>query len=113
VLAAAVLIVRRRWPLATLAVATFCTSVYLVFGYAYRPILVLFMIAVYSAARHALPAMSAVYSLAALVLMLVHLLTSARAFGMLGDPCRGVGGRPVRLGVHSAYPAGGGRPGKG
>lgn len=84
VLAAAVLVVRRRWPLATLAVTTVATSVYLMLGYAYGPILLLFMIAVYTAARHARLARSMPSSLAALVLMLVHLLTSARAFGLLG-----------------------------
>jgi signal transduction histidine kinase len=84
VTAAVVLAVRRRWPLATLAVVTVCTSVYLILGYAYGPILLSFMMAVYTAARHAPLARSVPCSLVALVLMLIHLLTSVRALGFHG-----------------------------
>jgi signal transduction histidine kinase len=82
VTAAAVLAVHRRWPLAVLAVVTICTSVYLVLGYTYGPILLSFMFAVYLAARHAPLDRAVPYSLAALVLMLVHLLVHGHQLGL-------------------------------
>jgi signal transduction histidine kinase len=84
VTAAVILAVRRRWPLAMLAVVTVCTSAYLILGYAYGPILLSFMIAVYTAARHAPLDRAVPYSLAALVLLLIHLLTPGTALGFLG-----------------------------
>ena len=84
VTAAVVLAVRRRWPLAVLAVVTVCASVYLILGYAYGPVLISFMIAVYTAARHAPLNRAVPYALAALVLMLIHLLTSVTPLGLLG-----------------------------
>ena len=84
VTAAVVLAVRRRWPLAVLAVVTVCTSVYLVLGYAYGPILVAFMLAVYTAARHAPLDRAVAYSLAALAVMLTHLLAHGHGLGFLG-----------------------------
>lgn len=82
---AVVLAVRRRWPLPVLAVVTVCTSVYLMRGYAYGPILVCFMISVYSAARHAPSARSAPYSLTALMpLLVIHLFARDAGLGLYG-----------------------------
>jgi signal transduction histidine kinase len=82
---AVVLSVRRRWPLPVLAVVTVCTSVYLMLGYAYGPILVCFMISVYSAARHTPPARSAPYSLTALMpLLVIHLFARDAGLGVYG-----------------------------
>jgi signal transduction histidine kinase len=84
VTAAVILAVRRRWPLAVLAVVTVCTSVYLVLGYDYGPILVLFMFAVYTVARHAPLNRAAPYSLAALAMMQTHLLVHGHGLGLVG-----------------------------
>jgi signal transduction histidine kinase len=84
VTAAVLLAVRRRWPLAVLAVVTVCTSVYLVLGYNYGPILVMFMFAVYTAARHAPLNRAAPYSLAALAMMQTHLLVHGHGLGLVG-----------------------------
>jgi signal transduction histidine kinase len=46
--ASAVLAVRRRWPVGTLAVSTAAITVYLIRGYAYGPVLIVFSIAVYT-----------------------------------------------------------------
>jgi signal transduction histidine kinase len=48
--AALALLVRRRAPVATLSVVTVATSTYLLIGYPYGPILVTFMVAVYTVA---------------------------------------------------------------
>jgi signal transduction histidine kinase len=74
-----VLVVRRRWPLVTLAVAAVLTSAYLVLGYVYGPILVSFLVAVYTVARHRPLATSAPASLAALMVLLSHLFTNNAA----------------------------------
>ncbi|MCP2329590.1 signal transduction histidine kinase [Hamadaea flava] len=82
--AAAMLALRRRWPLQVLAAVSICTCAYLIIGYAYGPILITFMIAAYTAARHAPPVRSAPVCLAALLLLLVHLFIRDTALGMLG-----------------------------
>jgi signal transduction histidine kinase len=80
-----VLAVRRRWPLVTLAVATVLTSAYLILGYSYGPILLSFLVAVYTVARHLPFARSVPASLAALVLLLSHLFTNDAALpGLIG-----------------------------
>ena len=85
VVVAALVLAGRRWrPLPVLAVVTVCTTAYLLFGYPYGPILGSLMIAVYSAARHAPPARSAAYSLAALALLLIHLFTTRTTLGAGG-----------------------------
>jgi signal transduction histidine kinase len=85
VAAALALAVRRRWPLVTLAAAALCTSAYLILGYPYGPILIVFMLAGYSATRHARPRRAVWYTTAAaLALTLIHLLTSDRQLGGLG-----------------------------
>lgn len=84
VTAAVVLAVRRRWPLAVLAVVGVCTSAYLILGYAYGPVLVSFMFAVYTAARHTPLDRAVPYSLAALAMMLTHLLVHSHRLGLFG-----------------------------
>ncbi|MGC5306934.1 sensor histidine kinase [Micromonospora zamorensis] len=74
--AALALLFRRRAPIATLAVVTVATSTYLVFGYPYGPILVAFLIAVYTVAVR-LPVRPAALALgAAFVLLLAHVFWS-------------------------------------
>ncbi len=51
VIAALALVPRRIWPLVTLAVATAATSLYLVLGYPYGPILISLVVAVFAVAR--------------------------------------------------------------
>lgn len=68
----------------SLAVAALCTGTYLVAGYPYGPVIGVFMIAVYSAARYAPPRHAALASTAALLIVLVHLLVSERGLGWLG-----------------------------
>ncbi|WP_203858398.1 sensor histidine kinase [Plantactinospora mayteni] len=76
--AALALVVRRRWPLVTLALSTVAVTAYLVAGYPYGPILVSFFVAVYTVARH-LPIRRAVLGCApALALLLVHVFVSLR-----------------------------------
>lgn len=84
VTATVVLAVRRRWPPAVLAVVTVCTCVYLILGYAYGPILIAFMLAVYTAARHAPLDRAVPYALAALALMPAHLLVHDHGLGFVG-----------------------------
>jgi signal transduction histidine kinase len=84
-----VLAVRRRWPTAVLAAVTACVSVYLVLGYPYGPILLVFMIALYGAARHAGWDRAAPVALAALLALLLHLvgplgIFPGRSLGLLG-----------------------------
>lgn len=52
VIAAASLLLRRRRPIITLAVVTASVMTYLSLGYPYGPVLVTFVLAVYSVARH-------------------------------------------------------------
>jgi signal transduction histidine kinase len=85
VLTALVLVVRRRWPLVTLAAATVLTSAYLILGYPYGPILFSFLVAVYTVACHLPLSRSAPASLAALAILLTHLLTNRTPLpGFLG-----------------------------
>ena len=84
VIAALSLSARRSRPLVTLMTAAVCTGGYLALGYAYGPIILVLMIAVYSAARHAPLRAAAWCAAATLMLLLAHLLTSDRALGWLG-----------------------------
>ncbi|GIH11130.1 two-component sensor histidine kinase [Rhizocola hellebori] len=74
VVAALSLSVRRLWPLVTLTVVTLATSTYLALGYPYGPILLSFLVAVYTVARHLPLRRAAIASGAALLVLLVHLL---------------------------------------
>jgi signal transduction histidine kinase len=84
VTAALVLAVRRMRPAAMFAVAAGCTAAYVLLGYAYGPILAVFMIAVYTLARHVPPATAGPYALAALLALLPHLLVRDRGLGLSG-----------------------------
>jgi signal transduction histidine kinase len=83
VVAALSLACRRIWPLVTLAVVTLATSTYLVLGYAYGPILLSFLIAVYTTARHLPLRRAALASGGALLVLMAHLLTG-NGLGLLG-----------------------------
>jgi signal transduction histidine kinase len=82
---ALVLSVRRTWPLPVLAVATVLTSAYLVIGYPYGPVLLSFLVAVYTVARHEPVARSVPAAVVALLVLLLHLFTNDAALpGLLG-----------------------------
>ncbi|MEV4659628.1 sensor histidine kinase [Micromonospora sp. NPDC049301] len=74
--AALALLARRRAPVATLAVVTVATSTYLVLGYPYGPILLTFLIAVYTVAARLPVRPAALATGAAFVLMLTHVFWS-------------------------------------
>ena len=74
VIAALAVAVRRVWPVVTLAVVTVCTSVYLVMGYPYGPILLSLLVAVYTVARYLPIRRAAVVSAVALVILLLHVV---------------------------------------
>ena len=83
--AALILVVRRRWPLVTLAVATVLASAYLLLSFPYGPILFSFFVAVYTVARHQPLNRAAPAAGAALAILLAHLLTNDDAIpGVLG-----------------------------
>ncbi|HZC72582.1 MAG TPA: histidine kinase [Jatrophihabitans sp.] len=77
--AALALSVRRRWTLSALAVTTGATTLYLLLGYSYGPIMVSLFIAVYSLARFCPPRRSAPVAAVALGVLLTHLITNAQA----------------------------------
>jgi signal transduction histidine kinase len=70
---ALVLAVRRRWPLVTLGVTTVLTATYLAFNYVYGPILVFFVISVYTVARYRPFARSVPAALASLAILSLHI----------------------------------------
>lgn len=79
------LVWRRRAPLWVLAVTTALTTTYLLLGYPYGPILVMFAIAVYTVARYLQWRTAALASALALGVLLVHLFTNSAALpGLLG-----------------------------
>ena len=78
------LALRRTRPLVALAVAAVGTFTYLILGYAYGPVLLAFMLAVYSATRYAALRPALWLLAASLVLMVLHLPTSDRSLGWLG-----------------------------
>jgi signal transduction histidine kinase len=82
--AALALAVRRRWPLATLAVVTAATTAYLVLGYPYGPILFAFLVAVYTVAAYLPLRTGAVAGGVALAVLLVHVVVGVRPPGLLG-----------------------------
>ncbi|MET8120750.1 sensor histidine kinase [Micromonospora sp. NPDC005189] len=76
VVAALALLARRRAPVATLAVVTVATSTYLVSGHPYGPILLTFLVAVYTVAVR-LPVRPAALSTGgAFVVLLAHVFVS-------------------------------------
>ena len=70
--AASALAVRRRWPVATLAVVTAATTVYLFGDYPYGPILLCFSVAVYTVAAGLELRQAAIFAGAALVAVSLH-----------------------------------------
>jgi signal transduction histidine kinase len=76
VVAALALAVRRRWPIVAMAGSAAATTVYLLLGYAYGPILVSLFIAVYTVARYCPPRRSAIAAAVVLVALLTHLITT-------------------------------------
>ena len=84
VVAALVLAVRRRWPLATLAAVTAAGTAYLVLGYPYGPILLSFFVAVYTVAAYLPLRTAAVAGGVALVALLAHVVVGVRSPGLLG-----------------------------
>jgi signal transduction histidine kinase len=78
-LAGAALVVRRRWPLAVLAVATAATVAYLVLDYAYGPIVFTFAVAVYTVARHSRLAWAVPAAVVAEVAFLAHIPFNSEA----------------------------------
>jgi signal transduction histidine kinase len=77
VIAALALVLRRIWPLATLAVVAAAASLYLVLGYPYGPILVSLVVAVFTVAQRLPLRWSAVASGIATVGLMMH--------GFIGD----------------------------
>ncbi len=84
VVTAAVLGVRRRLPLTTLAVATAATAGYLIAGYPYGPILVAFFVAVYTVAVHIELRRAAVAAGVALVALVSHVVVHGSPLGVYG-----------------------------
>jgi signal transduction histidine kinase len=72
VAAAVVLVVRREWPLPTLAASTAVTSAYLIMGNPYGPILISFAITVYTVANRLPTRQSAVAAALAAPILLLH-----------------------------------------
>jgi signal transduction histidine kinase len=82
--AAAVIALRGRWPLLTLAVATVLTSAYLYWGYPYGPVLLSLSVAVYSVARSRSARTAALAAAVSVAWLLVHVIVGRGvAAGML------------------------------
>jgi signal transduction histidine kinase len=79
-----VLVARRRWPVATLVVAAVATSAYLVAGYSYGVILIVFAVAVYTVARRVALPRSAAAAALSLVVLLAHTLIGDSPVGADG-----------------------------
>ncbi|WP_203771575.1 sensor histidine kinase, partial [Paractinoplanes deccanensis] len=77
IVAAGVTAARRRLPGPALAVASVCTSAWLVAGFPYGPILLSFAVCVYSAGRHLALRRAALWAAAALAILLVHTFTGS------------------------------------
>ncbi|MEU8373495.1 sensor histidine kinase [Micromonospora sp. NPDC048894] len=81
VVAALVVAVRRRWPAATLAVAAAATTGYLVLGQPYGPILLSFLVAVYTVAAHRPVRVAATAGAVVLAALLVQVFVGVRPLG--------------------------------
>ncbi|MFE9956954.1 sensor histidine kinase [Micromonospora sp. NPDC005299] len=84
VVAALAVAVRRRWPLATLAVVTAASTAYLVLGYPYGPILLSFFVAVYTVAAYRPARLAASAAGVALLVLLTHVFVGVRPPGLVG-----------------------------
>jgi signal transduction histidine kinase len=80
---AAVTLLHRRRPGPALILAAAATSAYLVAGYPYGPILLVFAVSVYAAGRHLPWRPALAWSAAALAILLLHVFTGAGP-GLLG-----------------------------
>lgn len=83
VIVALSVVVRRRWPLATLGVAAVGTSLYLVLEYPYGPILLAFMVAVYTTARYLPLKPAAIAAGIALAVLELHTLVNGPIAGLV------------------------------
>ncbi|MET8836131.1 sensor histidine kinase [Micromonospora sp. NPDC004540] len=84
VVAALAVAVRRRWPLATLAVVTAASTAYLVLGYPYGPILLSFFVAIYTVAAYRPLRLAAAAAGVALLVLLTHVFVGAHPPGLVG-----------------------------
>ncbi|HEX7744722.1 MAG TPA: sensor histidine kinase [Micromonosporaceae bacterium] len=75
--AVAPLVVRRRWPLTALAVCTAAVSAYLVAGYPYGPILLTYVLAMYTVAVRLPTRRAAVAGAASLAALSAHIFVTA------------------------------------
>ncbi|WP_431942132.1 sensor histidine kinase [Micromonospora marina] len=82
--AALAVAVRRRRPALTLAVVTVATAAYLMLGYPYGPILLSFLVAVYTVAAHRPLRDAVVGGAGALAALLGHVFVGARPPGLVG-----------------------------
>ncbi|MDG4785566.1 sensor histidine kinase [Micromonospora sp. WMMD1102] len=73
------LTVRRHRPIGTLALCTLAVSTYLVVGYPYGPMLLSYLVAVYTVAAHLPVRPAAVGTAVSLVVLLAHTVLSVRA----------------------------------
>ena len=79
------LVIRRRAPVVAVLVAGGATTLYLLLGYSYGPIMTSLFIAVYGLARYRPPRQSAPIATAVLAVLLTHLLTDDQSLnGALG-----------------------------
>jgi signal transduction histidine kinase len=72
--AALALAVRRRWPVATIAVVTVAVSTYLLLRYPYGPVMVTLVVAAYTLASSVPPRRAAPVAAGAIVVLLAHLV---------------------------------------
>ncbi|NES28519.1 sensor histidine kinase [Micromonospora terminaliae] len=84
VVAALAVAVRRRWPLAALAVVTAASTAYLVLGYPYGPILLSFFVAIYTVAAYRPVRIAAAAAGVALLVLLTHVFVGAHPPGLVG-----------------------------
>ena len=75
------LAVHRHWPIVAVAVAAGVTTLYLLLGYSYGPIMVGLFIAVYGLARYSPPRQSALVASIVLLVLLTHLLRNKQSLG--------------------------------
>jgi len=92
-----VLVVRRRWPMVTLAAATAAASTYMLLGYPGGLIFLPFAVAVYTVARYRPLAVSVPASVVALALILTHLLLGDE--NLLAGIAFGAGWVAVPMGI--------------
>ncbi|MFC7547626.1 sensor histidine kinase [Plantactinospora sp. GCM10030261] len=84
VAATAALVVRRRWPLVTLGVDAVAVSTYLVLGYPYGPVLIAYVVAVYTVATRLPTRRAAVAGVVATVVLSAHVVAGMDAPGWFG-----------------------------